>query len=208
MRAGPSAGATATGRVKPTALPMRAMLGRIGREGPSAIACPVLARCQPGVADRDPGDTGAAPSSGWYQGRPSSSNSLEREGTVMMRPSNSGTATWLATSSGDSPSSLASLLPRPRDGQPCRMGMSRAAKPFDVPCLVLPRPPTPPAGVVPPAARTMAMRASAVPRSSMSSSGAVRNDEQNTGSGRAPAASMAAQSASAVAVFPARCCAR
>lgn len=33
--------------------------------------------------------------------------SLNENGTVMMRPSNSGTATWLATSSGDRPSSLA-----------------------------------------------------------------------------------------------------
>ena len=45
--------------------------------------------------------------SGTYEISPSSSISLNENGTVMIRPSNSGTATWLAASSGVSPSALA-----------------------------------------------------------------------------------------------------
>ena len=69
---------------------------------------------------------------------PSSSISLNENGTVMIRPSNSGTATWVATSSGDSPSSLcchcARELVRHR---PCRIGTSSAARCADVPGLVV-----------------------------------------------------------------------
>ena len=62
-------------------------------------------------------------------GRPFSSNSLNENGTVMIRPSNLGTATWVATSSGDRPSSLAAQSSRePVRHRPCRIGMSRAAR--------------------------------------------------------------------------------
>ncbi|SKZ71930.1 Uncharacterised protein [Mycobacteroides abscessus subsp. abscessus] len=127
---------------------------------------------------------------------------------MMMRPSNSGTATCVATSSGESPSSLASQSARgPVRHSPCRIGMSSAARRSMFHASSSP-PADAVAGVAPPAARTVTTSASAVASNSMRSSGAVRNEAQKIGIGRAPCSSIAAHSASTYRVFPARCCAR
>ena len=78
---------------RPTALPMRACL--VGyADNISAIRRSAGAICRNRACDTAIPATRAHRSvSGWYQGRPFSSNSLKENGTVMMRPSNSGTAT-------------------------------------------------------------------------------------------------------------------
>ena len=154
----------------------------------------------------DGGDPGAAFRSATYRGRPASSDgsvSLNENGTVMIRPSNSGTATWVATSSGDSPSSESAHASRDQVRNcPCRIGMSSAAT-----ALTSHPSSSPPAdafaGVVPPAARTVTTSASSVPNASSRSGGAVRRDEQNIGTATAsPVASTASASAGTNAVFP------
>ena len=89
---------------------------------------------------------------------------LNENGTVMIRPSNSGTATWVATSSGDMPSSEPAHQARSEVRQsPCSMGMSRAANArTSQPSSSSPADAV--AGRVPPAARTVVIRASRVPR--------------------------------------------
>ena len=92
---------------------------------------------------------------------------------MMMRPSNSGTATCVATSSGDRPSSdSAQSLRLVVRHSPCRIGTSSPAS------LRTSQPSSSPpaeafAGRVPPAASTVVMSASYVPRCSMRSSGRV-----------------------------------
>ena len=143
--------------------------------------------------------------SGRYQGSPSSPISLKENGTVMIRPSNSGTATCVATSSGDIPSSLAAQLSRDEvRHKPCRIGTSRRAS-----CSMFQLSSSPPAdavaGVAPPAARTVTTSASATASCASRSSGAVRSDAQKMGRARPPLSSMASHRAWMYAVFPARC---
>ena len=113
----------------------------------------------------------------------------------MMRPSNSGTAIWVATSSGVRPSSLAAQSLRGLvSASPWMMGMSSAAS-----CATSQASSSPPAwavaGFVPPAARTVVMAASMVASSSRSSVGAWRSDAVKMGMACAPWASMASHRA-------------
>ena len=92
---------------------------------------------------------------------------------MMIRPSNSGTATWVATSSGLIPSSEAAQEARSQVRQsPCRMGMSRAASARTSQASSS-SPADAVAGLVPPAASTVVTRASRVPRKSIRSAGRV-----------------------------------
>ena len=155
-----------------------------------------------------PATRAARSGSATYTDSPSGSISLNENGTVMIRPSNSGIATCVAASSGDSPSSLASHAARPLvRHNPCRIGTSRSAStPTSQASSSPPAPKV--AGLVPPAASTVTTSASAL-RSSASRSGeAVRSDAVKIGSGRPPFASTAWQSTSTNAVFPAMWCAR
>ena len=115
---------------------------------------------------------------------------------MMMRPSNSGTATWVATSSGLMPSSLSCHCDRELvRHSPCRIGISSAARCATFQVSSLP-PAETVAGTAPPAASTVVTIASAdFSRSSMSGS-AVRSEAQYTGSARPPASSIALHSAS------------
>ena len=127
---------------------------------------------------------------------------------MMMRPSNSGTATCVATSSGDRPSSdSAQSLRLVVRHSPCRIGTSSPAS------LRTSQPSSSPpaeafAGRVPPAASTVVIRASYVPRCSMRSSGASRREAAKTGTPTPPASSIASARAETYAVFPAVNCAR
>ncbi len=134
--------------------------------------------------------------------------SLKENGTVMIRPSNSGTATCVATSSGDIPSFDSAQAARLQVRQsPCRIGMSRAASArtshasSSPPALAV-------AGLVPPAASTVVINASSVPRWASRSFGASRSEAAKIGSPIPPAASMASASVSTYAVLPAVCWAR
>ena len=107
----------------------------------------------------------------------------------MSRPSNSGTATCIAASSGDSPASDAAQaaweVVRHR---PCSTGTSRVAS---APTSQLSSPPA--LAVLaelpaPPAASTVTTRASTPASSSNSPVSAPRSEPQNTGSASAPAA--------------------
>src|SRR6478736_1224986 len=123
-----------------------------------------------------------------YRGSPAASAgsvSLNENGTVMIRPSNSGTATWVATSSGDRPSSEPAQDSRDQvRHRPWRMGMSSAAS-----SLTSQPSSSPPAdalaGVVPPAASTVTINASSSPSAVSRSGGAVRSEEQNIGTATA-----------------------
>ena len=122
---------------------------------------------------------------------------------MMIRPSNSGIAIWLAESSGVVPSPEASqsarLLVRQR---PWITGMSRAAIRATSQASSSP-PALAPLGVVPPAARTVTTRASSLPSSSYSESGAERSEALKIGTPTAsPVASIASASACANALFP------
>ena len=152
---------------RPTALPIRACL--VGyAESTSATR---LSRGrdvpQPGVAHRDARRRGRR-----ARGRrrrpisPSASISLNENGTVMSRPSNSGTATWVAASSGRQPV----VVGRPRSrgaGQAERpAGSGRRARPVRRrPRPRRRRPPTRRPASVPPAASTVTTIASAAPSS-------------------------------------------
>jgi hypothetical protein len=134
---------------------------------------------------------------------------LNENGAVMMRPSNSGIAIWLAESSGVTPSSEASHSARLEvRHSPCRTGMSSARMRATSHASSSP-PALAPAGVIPPAASTVTTNASSVPSASYSSSGAARSDTENTGTPTAcPVASTASASACANPVFPLVSCAR
>ncbi len=128
---------------------------------------------------------------------------MNENGTVMIRPSNSGIATWVAVSNGDSPSSFSSHDSRlDVRHNPCRIGTSSAASAPTSHASSSP-PADAFAGFVPPAASTVTISASACLSVSSSSGSAVRSDEQNTGSGFPPLASIASHNACTNAVFPA-----
>jgi hypothetical protein len=132
---------------------------------------------------------------------------LNENGTVTSRPSNSGIATCIAASIGDTASEAAHFAREVVRHSPCSTGTSNAAS---APASHASS--SPPAlavdATVPPAASTVATSASARPSSSRSSSGAPRNDPQNTGSALAPRASMASHSTSTNAMLPLSSCAR
>ena len=122
---------------------------------------------------------------------------------MMIRPSNSGTATCVATSSGLMPSSEAAHDARSQVRQsPCKIGMSRAASARTSHASSSP-PAAAVAGLVPPAASTVVIKASQVPRYSIRSEGASRNEVAKIGTPVPPAASTALASASMYATFPA-----
>src|SRR6476660_6142757 len=113
----------------PTALPMRACLvGYAENTSTTRFADAGIARSR-ACLTANPATRAQRSGSATYEIRPSSSISLNEKGTVMMRPSNSGTATWVATSSGDSPPSLSCHCARELvRHRPCRIGMSSAAR--------------------------------------------------------------------------------
>ena len=147
-----------------------------------------------------------------YRGSASGSSgsiSLNENGAVMIRPSNSGIATWLAESSGLTPSSDASHSARLLVRQsPCSTGMSRAA--IRSTSQVSSSPPAlASAGTVPPAASTVTISASRVPSASNRSSGAARSEPAKIGTATAwPVASTASARACTKSVFPLTWCAR
>ena len=108
---------------------------------------------------------------------------------MMIRPSNSGTATWVATSSGVSPSSeFAQTRGDQVRHSPCRIGMSSAASAATSQASSSP-PAVAVAGLVPPAASTVTISASKVPSWASRSSGAPRRRraEDRHRDGRLPA---------------------
>ncbi len=122
---------------------------------------------------------------------------------MMRRPSNSGMATWVAASSGVSPSLLPAHWAREVvRHRPCRIGTSSpASAPMSHSSSAPPAPAA--AGSSPPAASTVTTIASAARSASIIAGSAVRSDEQNTGSARPPAVSIASASACTKPVFPA-----
>ncbi|MGX1408180.1 hypothetical protein RKD40_005793 [Streptomyces ambofaciens] len=124
------------------------------------------------------------------------------------RPSNSGIATCIAASMGDRAASEASQAAREEVRQsPCSTGTFRSAR-----APMSHASSSPPAeaceACVPPAARTVATRASVRPSSSYSPGSAPRSEPQYTGSALAPRASIASHSVSTKAVLPLRWWAR
>jgi len=122
---------------------------------------------------------------------------------VMIRPSNSGIAIWVAASSGVSPSPLPAHWARDEvRHRPCRIGTSSpASAPTSHSSSEPPAPAV--AGTRPPDASTVTTTASAARSVSISAGSAVRSDEQYTGSGRPPAAVTASARACTKPVFPA-----
>ncbi len=115
---------------------------------------------------------------------------------MISRPSNSGTATWVATSSGERPSSLPAHVSRLVVRQsPCRIGTSSAASSATSQASSSP-PADALAGFVPPAASTVTTMASAARSVCRSAGSACRSDAQNTGRAWPPASSTAVHSAS------------
>ncbi len=111
-------------------------------------------------------------------------------------------ATCIAASIGDSAASEASQAAREEVRQsPCSTGTSRSAS-----APTSQASSSPPADAceacVPPAARTVATRASARPSSSYSPGSAPRSEPQYTGRALAPRASIASHSVSTKAVLP------
>lgn len=149
-----------------------------------------------------PATRAARSASATYAGSPSSSISLKEKGTVISRPSNSGTAIWVAASSGETPSSFSSQALRGLVRQSAwRIGTS---SPVSAPAShdSSSPPADASAGLVPPAARTVVTMASAARSASISSASGVRRDATYSGRGRAPASSTAVHRASMNAVFP------
>ncbi|CAB4721772.1 unannotated protein [freshwater metagenome] len=97
---------------------------------------------------------------------------------MMIRPSNSGIAIWVAESSGVTPSSEASHSSRlDVRHSPWSTGMSSAAIRATSHASSAP-PALAVAGWLPPAASTVTTRASSVPRAAYSSSGAARSEAE------------------------------
>ena len=85
-----------------------------------------------------PATRAARSGSATYAGSPSSSISLKENGTVIRRPSNSGTAIWVAASSGETPSSFSSQAARGLVRQSAwRIGHVEAGERARVPGLVV-----------------------------------------------------------------------
>ncbi len=122
---------------------------------------------------------------------------------MMIRPSNSGMAIWLAESSGVTPSSDAAHSSRELvRHSPCSTGTSRAA--IRSTSQASSSPPAPAdAGTLPPAASTVTTSASKPASASYSSSGADRSDPAKTGTPTArPVASTASARVCAKAALP------
>ncbi|CAM5474463.1 hypothetical protein SCALM49S_05829 [Streptomyces californicus] len=121
---------------------------------------------------------------------------------MISRPSNSGTAIWVAASSGETPSSFSSQALRGLVRQSAwRIGTSSwVSAPASHDSSSPPADAS--AGLVPPAARTVVTMASAERSVSTRSSSGVRREATYSGSGRPPASSTAVHSASTNAVFP------
>ncbi len=123
-----------------------------------------------------PATRAARSGSATYAGRPSSSISLNENGTVISRPSNSGTAIWLAASSGETPSSFSSQALRELVRQRAwRIGTSSAASAPASQASSSP-PADASAGLVPPAASTVVTIASAARSASISSGSGLRSE--------------------------------
>lgn len=135
-------------------------------------------------------------------------SSLKENGTEISRPSNSGIATCIAASIGDSAASDLSQTSREVvRHRPWTIGLSRAASAPT--SQASSSPPAPAAEATdPPAASTVTTRASARPSSSSSPSSAPRSDPQKIGSALAPLRSRASQRVSTNAVLPDSSCAR
>ena len=157
-----------------------------------------------------PASRAARSGSAAYLGIPSGPSSLNENGTVIRRPSNSGIATCIAASIGASAALDCSHCARELvRHSPCSTGTSNRAR---SPASQSLSPLTSPAAE-PPAASTVVMTAAAgLSRSarpaSASSSPVGRSDPQKTGNGIAPRCARAAQRVSTKAVFPASSCAR
>lgn len=127
---------------------------------------------------------------------------------MISRPSNSGTATCDAASSGESPSSLSSHAARLEVRHSAwRIGTSSAASAPASHASSSP-PADASAGLVPPAASTVVTMASTPPSASSSSGSGERSDDTKIGTARPFAASMASHRTSTKAVFPLRWWAR
>ncbi len=155
-----------------------------------------------------PATRAARSGSATYRDSPSLSVSLNENGTLISRPSNSGMATWVAASSGLSPAPAAAHCARGAvTHSACSTGTSSAAI-APVSHASSSPPACAAAGVTPPAASTVTISASAWPSTSTSPASADRRLAHQTGSGRAPAAATARASSSMNAAFPASSCAR
>ncbi len=179
------------------------MLGRVGRQHQRDLLVRVRDPSQTCVPHGNPCDPGGPARRRARSGEPSESISLNENGTVIRRPSNSGPRPgWRL----EGRHAVVVGLPRlAAAGQhrPCRIGTSSAASSATVPRLVVAaglrvggfggrRPRV-----------TVTTIASARPSVSSRSPGAVRSEAQKIGSGFAPASSIARHSASMYAVFPA-----
>ena len=139
----------------------------------------------------------------------SPSCSLKANGTEMMRPSNSGIATFMAVSSGFRPRALVSHGPRPPPSvMPCTTGApSRASAETFSPAAVMPPAFTSPMAKDRVEINTSACRSNANAFGSPAASTSF-SDVVNTGRASAPASSSVSISVSMKAVLPLRACAR
>ena len=179
------------------------MLRRVGRQHDRDLALRRRDVPEPGVRHRDAGHPCAAFRVRDIPRQPSASVCLKENGTVMIRPSNSGTATWVATSRGERPSLESAQASRDHvRHSPCRIGMSSAASAVTSHASSSP-PAVAVAGLVPPAASTVTINASKVASSAKRSSGAPRKDEQKIGTATAPCCACTASARACTnAVFP------
>ncbi len=193
---------------KPTALPTRACL--VG------YADSMIASRRSGAgrwlsracATAIPATRAARSGSATYTGTPSSPASLNENGTVISRPSNSGTATCIAASIGVSAALESAQAARDEvRHSACRTGTSSSASAATSQASSSP-PAVASLATVPPAASMVTISASTPARRSYTSAPADRSDEQNTGRALAPCASTASASASTNAVLPETACAR
>jgi hypothetical protein len=133
---------------------------------------------------------------------------LNENGTEISRPSNSGIATCIAASIGDSAASDASQVAlEVVRHRPWITGTSSAASAPASQASSSP-PALAAAATAPPAASTVATSASALPSRSSSPWSAPRREPQKTGSALAPRCSTASHSVSTNAVLPDSSCAR
>lgn len=187
---------------RPTALPTRECLVGYAVKTTasffSGFGLCLSAACRTAI----PATRAARSGSATYTGTSPSPVSLNENGTVISRPSNSGIATCIAASIGDSAASEAAQAARDEvRHRPWRTGMSRSAS-----APMSQASSSPPAEAsearVPPDARTVATSASARPSSAYRPASAPRSVPQYTGSALAPFASIAAHSVSTKPVFP------
>lgn len=155
-----------------------------------------------------PATRAARSGSATYTGTSPSPCSLKENGTVISRPSNSGIATCIAASMGETAASDASQTARDDvRHSPWRTGTFRSAS-----APMSQASSSPPADAsdarVPPAASTVATSASARPSSSYSPASALRSEPQYTGRALAPRSSIRSHRTSTKEVLPDSSCAR